>query len=110
MGNVHITAIIPAAIATTTLSRPTLMELSESLIRRTFSVCDQVLTSAHVTASDVQAVFLAGGTTLVPGVRDAVARYFGKKLRFELDPMHVVAIGASIAAARPGFASVLDSV
>ena len=56
---------------------------------------------------DIQAVFLAGGATLLPGVRDAVAEYFGRKLRYELDPMHVVSLGASMAAARPRCAPLL---
>ncbi len=87
--------------------RLTLWELSAGLIKRTFLVCDQVLASAGLTARDIQAVFLAGGGTLVPGLRDAVAEYFGKKLRYDVDPMHAVSVGASIAAARPRLASLL---
>jgi molecular chaperone DnaK len=67
-----------------------------------------VMADADVAARDVQAVFLAGGTTLVPGVREAVAQYFGQKLRHELDPMHVVSVGASIASMRPRFADLLE--
>ncbi len=89
------------------LDRDAVWRLSASLIKRTFAICDQVLSSAGLTVRDVEAVFLAGGATLVPGVRDAVAEYFGKKLRYELDPLHVVGLGASIAAARPQLAPLL---
>jgi molecular chaperone DnaK len=89
------------------LQRGILWELSVELIKRTFVICDQVLNSAGLTVRQIDAVFLAGGATLVPGVREAVAEYFGRKLRYELDPMHVVGLGASIAAARPRFAELL---
>jgi molecular chaperone DnaK (HSP70) len=107
---VELGVVDPAApfdLPVLTLDRRTVWELSAALIKRTFVVCDQVLHSAGLTVRDIQAVFLAGGATLLPGVRDAVGEYFGKKLRFELDPMHVVSLGASMAAARPRFAPLL---
>jgi molecular chaperone DnaK (HSP70) len=71
------------------------------LIRRTFAHCDAVLSSAGVRARDIQAVFLAGGSTRMPLLQSMVSEYFGRKLRSDLSPEHVVALGASIAAARP---------
>jgi molecular chaperone DnaK (HSP70) len=67
-----------------------------------------VLSDASLRARDVDAVFLAGGSTLLPGLRDDVREYFGKRARFDLDPLHVVAIGASVAAARPDLSGLLD--
>jgi molecular chaperone DnaK (HSP70) len=100
-------AAAPPDLPAIPLDREAVWKLSAGLIKRTFAICDEVLTAAGLTVRDVQAVFLAGGATLVPGVRDAVANYFGKKLRYELDPLHVVALGASIAAARPKLAPLL---
>jgi len=100
-------AAAPADLPELTLDRRSVWELSAALIKRTFVICDQVLGSAGVATRDIQAVFMAGGATLLPGVRDAVAEYFGRKLRYELDPMHVVSLGASMAAARPRFAPLL---
>jgi molecular chaperone DnaK len=102
-----IDAAAPSVLGALPLDRAAVLQLSSNLIRRTFSVCDEVLSSAGLKVSDIQAVFLAGGTTLLPGVRETVTQYFGRKLRFELDPMHVVALGASIAAARPKLANLL---
>lgn len=96
-------------------SRPILIERAElaaitsDLVRRTFSICDLVLSDAGLTASDVEAVFLAGGSTLLPGLPGLVGAYFGKRPRADLDPLHVVAIGASTAAARPGLSGLLES-
>jgi molecular chaperone DnaK len=70
--------------------------LSRDLVSRTFAVCDEVLSSAGVTTRDIDAVFMSGGTTLLPIVREGVAHYFQKEPRCELNPMEVVAIGASL--------------
>jgi molecular chaperone DnaK len=104
-----IDAAAPSVLGALPLDRNAVLQLASDLIRRTFSVCDEVLSNAGLTVDDIQAVFLAGGTTLLPGVRETLTQYFGRKLRFELDPMHVVSLGASIAAARPGLADLLFS-
>jgi molecular chaperone DnaK len=86
----------PAAAQGVTLSRSAFEQLSRELVNRTFLVCDQVLNAAGLTARDIDAVFLSGGSTLLPTVRDGVARYFGKLPRCDHDPMEVVAVGASL--------------
>jgi molecular chaperone DnaK len=108
---IQLDGVDPAAppLAPVALDRSAMWTLSADLISRTFRICDEVLGNAGLTVRDLQAVFLAGGATLVPGVREAVAEYFGKKLRYELDPLHVVSVGASIAAARPRLASLLET-
>jgi molecular chaperone DnaK len=87
----------PAAAQGVVLSRAKFDELSHDLVTRTFIVCDQVLKAASTTARDIDAVFLSGGTTLLPAVREGVARYFGSLPRCDYDPMEVVAVGASLA-------------
>jgi molecular chaperone DnaK len=88
----------PAAAQGVVLSRAVFEQLSRELVSRTFQVCDQVLGAAGLTARDIDAVFLSGGSTLLPTVRDGVARYFGKLPRCDYDPMEVVAVGASLMA------------
>jgi len=83
------------------IDRELLWRLTEPMIRRTFGICDEALAQAGIKARDVQAVFLAGGSTLLPGLRDHVGKYFGKTPRRDIDPMHVVGLGASLVAARP---------
>jgi molecular chaperone DnaK (HSP70) len=55
-----------------------------------------VLRDAGLKASQVDAVYLAGGATLMTPVREGIAGYFGKLPRCDFDPMEVVAIGASL--------------
>jgi molecular chaperone DnaK len=81
------------------LGRGVLATLARPLVSRTFLLCDQVLREAGLQASQIDAVYLAGGTTLMPLVREGVASYFGSLPRCEFDPMEVVAIGASLISA-----------
>lgn len=89
------------------IERSELAALTSDFVRRTFSLCDLVLDEARITTREIDAVFLAGGSTRLPGLREMVGTYFGKRARFDLDPMHVVAIGASLAALRPDLSSLL---
>ena len=100
----------PSQIDPETITQEEVQGLTLDLVRRSFVMCDDALSQAGLVARDVDAVFLAGGSTSLPGLRDFVEQYFSKKPRFDLDPMHVVAIGASLAAARPGVSELLDFV
>lgn len=91
------------------ITRDEVRRLTLDLVRRSFLVCDEVLGEAQVKAREIDAVFLAGGSTKLPGLIEYVQAYFGKRPRFDLDPMHVVSMGASLAAARPAVANLLDS-
>lgn len=109
--SIDIGTVDPAAPmqATISIDRSALRDRTSALIRRTFLICDQVLGQAGLKVRDVDAVFLAGGSTSLPGLREDVQAYFGRRPRFDLEPMHVVAIGASLAAVRPDLSGLLDS-
>jgi molecular chaperone DnaK len=80
------------------IDTPTMEQLCMALIYRSFVVCDAVLADAGTDPSQIDAVFMAGGTTLLPMVHQAVEKYFGKPPRTDIDPVEVVSIGASLAA------------
>ncbi len=65
------------------------------LLQRSFSACDAVLRQAGLKPADIDTVFLAGGSTLLPVVREGVESYFGKSVAVGMDPTEVVATGAS---------------
>jgi molecular chaperone HscA len=71
-------------------------------VRRTLDVCDQALARAGLAPGDLSAVYLCGGTTHVPAVRDAVARHFGVPLRAGVAPEQAVCLGAAIHASQLG--------
>jgi molecular chaperone DnaK len=87
----------PAADDAVVLSRSLLDDLCQDLVRRSFVVCDDVLRAAGLRPSDIDAVFLAGGTTLLPMIQSGVEAYFGSPGLSEFDPTEVVALGASFA-------------
>jgi len=84
---------------TRTITRAELGTLIQDLILRTFKVCDEALQQADITVRDLDGVILVGGSTRLPLVRDAVAGYFQREPRTDVDPDEVVAMGAAIHAA-----------
>ena len=72
------------------------VSLSEGLIRRTLSACDQALDDAGVT--EVAHVVLVGGSTRMPVVRDAVAQHFDREPLCSINPDEVVSLGAALQA------------
>jgi molecular chaperone DnaK len=89
----------PAAAHDVTLTRGLLDDLCRDLVGRTFVVCDEALASADVRAADVDAIFLAGGSTFLPVVQEGVRSYFGRPGLLDFDPTQVVARGVSVAPA-----------
>ena len=68
------------------------------LTQRTLTLMRKVLRDAQVTPADVKGVVLVGGSTRMPQVRAAVARFFGREPLTNLNPDEVVALGAAIQA------------
>jgi molecular chaperone DnaK len=99
----------PESCGIISVTREEVQQLTLDLVRRTFSMCDEVLAQAGLKARDMEAVFLAGGSTRLPGLRGYMEQYFGKRPRSDMDPMQVVSLGASLAAARPAVSELLDS-
>jgi molecular chaperone DnaK len=80
-------------------SREQVNRLFAPLVARTLSLVDDVLAEGNFTAEDITDVLLVGGSTLMACVRDAVVGRFGPdKVRMNVKPMEVVALGAAILA------------
>jgi molecular chaperone DnaK len=82
-----------------TVTRRDFASLVADLVQRTFKVCDEALQQANLTVRDLDGVILVGGPTRLPLVRDAVAQYFQREPKVDVDPDQVVAMGAAIHAA-----------
>jgi len=87
----------PAEDGSVVLTQELLNQLCQKLVRRSFIACDDVLRSAGIAPPDIDAVFLAGGTSLLPVIQNGVEAYFGRAGLIEFDPTEVVALGAGIA-------------
>ncbi|MDP2339845.1 MAG: Hsp70 family protein [Deltaproteobacteria bacterium] len=89
---------LPFADPRLLLTRGDLVRICLDLVRRTFVTCDEVLHEAGVSARQLDGIYLAGGTTSIPFLRDMVAAYFGRPPEQKLSPMNVVAVGAYVGA------------
>jgi len=78
------------------LTRAKLESLVEDLVRKTIEPCRVALNDAGLKASDVSEVILVGGQTRMPKVQQAVADFFGKEPRKDVNPDEAVAVGAAI--------------
>lgn len=78
------------------LTRAKLEALVEDLVKKTIEPCRIAMSDAGVKASDISDVILVGGQTRMPRVQAAVAEFFGKEPRKDVNPDEAVAIGAAI--------------
>ncbi len=78
------------------LTRAKLESLVEDLVTRTIEPCQIALKDAGLNASEIDEVILVGGQTRMPKVQEAVAEFFGKEPRKDVNPDEAVAMGAAI--------------
>lgn len=80
------------------LTREQFNQLVDPLIQKTVVTCRRALRDAQVSAEEVQAVVMVGGSTRVPRVREKIGEFFEQTPLTDIDPDKVVAIGAAIQA------------
>jgi molecular chaperone DnaK len=87
--------------STVRISRKKFDELTLDLLQRTMDTTDFVLEQAQVKYSELDAIVLIGGSTLMPQVRTRIKEHSGVKpyINDDLNPHTAVAKGAAIHAA-----------
>ena len=80
------------------LTRAEFDQLAEPMVGRTIECCRRALADAALTAREIDAVVLVGGSTRIPLVRQRVGEFFGREPLCTLDPDQVVALGAAVQA------------
>ena len=78
------------------LTRAKLEALTEDLTQRVIQCCKNVLKDTGMRTSDIHEVILVGGQTRMPRIQQAVAEFFGKEPRKDVNPDEAVAIGAAL--------------
>ena len=81
-----------------TLSRAKLEQLTEDLVARSITPCQQALRDAGIMPGDIDEVILVGGMTRMPAVQEAVRKFFKKEPHKGVNPDEVVGVGAAIQA------------
>jgi molecular chaperone DnaK len=80
------------------LTRAKLESLVDDLVTRTMAPCRIALDDSGLKISDIDDVILVGGQTRMPKVQKAVAEFFGREPRKDVNPDEAVAVGAAIQA------------
>ena len=78
------------------LTRAKLEALVEDLVKKSIEPCRIALNDAGLRASEIGEVILVGGQTRMPKVQQAVAEFFGKEPRKDVNPDEAVAVGAAV--------------
>jgi len=78
------------------LTRAKLESLVEDLVSRTLGPLKLAISDAGLNVNDIDDIILVGGQTRMPKVQEAVAEFFGKDARRDVNPDEAVAVGASI--------------
>ena len=78
------------------VTRSKLESLVEDLVKRSIEPCRTALNDAGLKVGDVDEVILVGGQTRMPRVQKAVAEFFDKEPRRDVNPDEAVAVGAAI--------------
>jgi|SRR5690554_2554914 len=78
------------------LSRAKLESLVEDLVTRSLEPLKIAIKDAGISVSEINDVILVGGQTRMPLVQKAVADFFGKEPRKDVNPDEAVAMGAAI--------------
>ncbi|PJJ98318.1 molecular chaperone DnaK [Lysobacteraceae bacterium NML75-0749] len=78
------------------LTRAKLEALVDDLVKKTIVPCRVALDDAGLKAGDIAEVILVGGQTRMPKVQAAVAEFFGKEPRKDVNPDEAVALGAAV--------------
>jgi len=78
------------------LTRAKLESLVEELVKKSMDPVKQAIKDSGKSISDIDDVILVGGQTRMPMVQKAVADFFGKEPRKDVNPDEAVAIGAAI--------------
>jgi len=80
------------------LTRAQLNNETKELVERSIGRMEATLKEAKSTKEEIDEIILVGGTTLMPAIREAVKRFFGKEPNISINPEEVVATGAAIEA------------
>jgi molecular chaperone DnaK len=78
------------------LTRSEFNRLINDLVEHSLEPCRKAMKDAGLNNSDIQEVILVGGSTRIPLVQEAVAKFFNKTPNRSMNPDEVVAIGAAI--------------
>jgi molecular chaperone DnaK len=101
---IHVPELLRTATGTIDLSfridRNTLERVCAGVIDRSLATCSDALGLLDMKPQELSAIYLSGGTTYIPAVRNALQRHFAVPIKTGVPPEHAVCVGAGIHAAQ----------
>ena len=98
--DVSIPVLLPNLQTEVRLTRGEYEQMIRPALADTITAMNRALRSAGVTADDVTAVLLVGGSSRTPLVAELVSSVLGRPVAVDAHPKHGVALGAAITAAQ----------
>ena len=84
---------IPCAI-----TKEVFEELILPKVEETIKACQNALSDAEISASEINEIVMVGGSTRTPLIKQKISKFFGKSVHDQINPDEVVALGAAIQA------------
>ena len=79
-----------------TLNRTSFDEVTADLTKRLRMPVQRAISDAGLTGAQIDRIILVGGATRMPAIRNLVTKLFKRFPEHDLDPDHVVALGAAV--------------
>jgi heat shock protein 5 len=79
-----------------TLTRAQFEALNNDLFDETLKYVKRALKDARMNKSDIDDIVLVGGGSRIPMIEQMLENFFGKKIRRNINPEEVIAIGAAV--------------
>lgn len=96
-------AVVPVLIGdghgAVRLTRAEFEDMVEPEIERTVEVLEDALAQSGLTADDLDAILLTGGTSRIPRVAQLLSERFDRPIAVDADPKAIIALGAARTAA-----------
>ena len=84
-----------------TINKKDFLDYCKELFDKFNKILDDFIIQSKINKNEISEVILIGGSTLIPKIREIITEKFKKsKINYKLDPKEVVAMGASIRAAK----------
>jgi heat shock protein 4 len=81
------------------VKREELETMVKPLLERVTAPIEEVLAEAKLKPEDIDSIEMVGGSTRVPAIKDAIAKFFGKTLSFTLNQDEAIARGCAFSCA-----------
>ena len=78
------------------LSKNNLIDVMKPFLKTTYNHCYEILEESDLSIEDVERIILVGGSTLSSVLRDTLRNEFNRPLEYGINPLTVIAEGASI--------------